>query len=69
MDNAISKLSGSPIKVYNARQLQANYSSPRECFEKHGFCLLYAPTKVKNWNENYFNPFTDITKHYHGEIK
>ena len=56
------------VKVYNARELQAKYSSIREFFETYGFCLLDSPTKVKNWNENYFNPFTDITKFYHKEM-
>ena len=28
---------------------------------------MQSPTKVKNWNENYLNPFTDISKFYHKE--
>jgi hypothetical protein len=30
---------------------------------------MQSPTKVKNWNENYLNPFTDIGKFYHKETR
>ena len=63
------KIKDQKVKVYNARELQAKYNSPYEMFKTYGFCLLNSPTKVKNWNENYFNPFTDINKFYHQETK
>lgn len=37
-------------------------------FKKYGFCLINSPTEVKDWNEDYFNPTTDISKHYHAEV-
>ena len=30
---------------------------------------MHSPTQVKTWNENYFNPFTDIAKFYHKETQ
>jgi len=57
------------VKIYNARELQAKFDSPHEFFKKYGFCLLHSPTKVKNWNENYLNPFSDINKYYHKETR
>mgnify|MGYP000974055593 CR=1 FL=1 len=56
------------VKIYDARTLQAKYPSPGAFYKKFGFCLVKSPTKVKNWNENYLNPFTDITKIYHKEV-
>ena len=56
------------VKIYDARALQAKYPSATEFYKKYGFCLLQSPTKVKNWNQNHLNPFTDISKIYHKEI-
>jgi len=53
--------------MYDARVLQARYPSVSAFYKKFGFCLLHSPTKVKNWNENYLNPFTDINKIYKQE--
>ena len=38
-------------------------------FEEHGFALLQAPTKVRNWNQDYGKADTDIKNVYHGEIE
>ena len=62
-------MDATPVKIYNARELQAKYDSPAEFFKTYGFCLMNSPTKVKHWNENYFNPFTDISKYYHKETR
>ncbi len=58
------------VKMHNARILQENSNLTKaEFFEKHGFVLVRAPTKVTNWNEDYENDDNDITNIYHKEIE
>ena len=54
------EIASTPMKIYDARVLQARYPSAGAFYKKYGFCLLKSPTKVKDWNENYLNPLTDI---------
>lgn len=56
--------------MHNARLIQDAWEGDKASFfEKHGFVLCKAPTKVKNWNEDYANDDTDIAKIYHKEIE
>lgn len=55
--------------VYNARQLQEGCEDLAAFFDKHGFVLLKKPTQVKEWNQDYVNLDTDITRIYHKEIE
>jgi len=58
------------VKIYNARLMQEAWKGDKASFfDKHGFVLCKAPTKVVNWNEDYENEDTDITKIYHQEIE
>jgi hypothetical protein len=50
-----AKFDSPPVTIQDARVLQATYSSPAECFKKHGFCLLDSKTKVKEWNADWLN--------------
>jgi hypothetical protein len=58
------KFTPPPVTIHDARVLQASYSSPAECFKKHGFCLLNHKTNVKEWNADWRNKDNDITKFY-----
>lgn len=56
------------ITIHNARLMQAKSTDTHSFFEKHGFVLLQAPTRVNNWNQDNAETDTDITKIYHGEV-
>mmetsp|Transcript_16033 Transcript_16033/g.40215 ORF Transcript_16033/g.40215 Transcript_16033/m.40215 type:complete len:390 (+) Transcript_16033:22-1191(+) len=63
-------LTPTQVKMHNARLIQEAWKGDKASFfDKHGFVLIKAPTKVKDWNEDYLNEETDISKIYHQEIE
>ena len=41
------------VKIYDARELQAQAESKAAFFQEHGFVLLDSKTEVTEWNSDY----------------
>jgi hypothetical protein len=57
------------VKIYNARELQANCESKAEFFKEHGFVLLDSKTEVTEWNTDHVKFDSEITTKYAKEVE